>query len=67
MVVKTTALQLQLQLFSFDSFSYPLLIETLALKGIFLNNLDKKAEGYEYVKQGVRNDLTSHICKCQVR
>ncbi|KAI8344094.1 NMDA receptor-regulated protein 1-domain-containing protein [Chlamydoabsidia padenii] len=41
---------------------YPNHGETLALKGIFLNNLDKKAEGYEYVKQGVKNDLTSHIC-----
>ncbi|CAO3610018.1 unnamed protein product [Cunninghamella blakesleeana] len=41
---------------------YPEHGETLAMKGIFLNNLDKKAEGYEYVKKGVRNDLTSHIC-----
>ncbi|KAI9303102.1 NMDA receptor-regulated protein 1-domain-containing protein [Cunninghamella echinulata] len=41
---------------------YPEHGETLAMKGIFLNNLDKKAEGYEYVKRGVRNDLTSHIC-----
>ncbi|ORX62151.1 N-terminal acetyltransferase A, auxiliary subunit [Hesseltinella vesiculosa] len=41
---------------------YPEHGETLAMKGIFLNNLDKKQEGYELVKQGVRNDLTSHIC-----
>ncbi|KAI8093113.1 NMDA receptor-regulated protein 1-domain-containing protein [Halteromyces radiatus] len=41
---------------------YPNHGETLAMKGIFLNNLEKKTEGYEYVKQGVRNDLTSHIC-----
>ncbi|ORZ08448.1 NMDA receptor-regulated protein 1-domain-containing protein [Absidia repens] len=41
---------------------YPNHGETLAMKGIFLNNLDKKTEGYEYVKLGVRNDLTSHIC-----
>lgn len=37
--------------------------ETLAMKGLFLNNLDKKEEGYEYVKKGLRYDLTSHICK----
>ncbi|KAI8994648.1 NMDA receptor-regulated protein 1-domain-containing protein [Pilobolus umbonatus] len=36
--------------------------ETLALKGLFLNNLEKKEEGYEYVKKGLRQDLTSHIC-----
>ncbi|KAI8060823.1 NMDA receptor-regulated protein 1-domain-containing protein [Gongronella butleri] len=41
---------------------YPDHGETLAMKGIFLNNLDKKQEGYDYVKRGVRNDLTSHIC-----
>ncbi|KAG0166624.1 hypothetical protein DFQ28_007067 [Apophysomyces sp. BC1034] len=36
--------------------------ETLAMKGIFLNNLEKKEEGYEYVKKGLRYDITSHIC-----
>ncbi|KAI7862607.1 NMDA receptor-regulated protein 1-domain-containing protein [Spinellus fusiger] len=36
--------------------------ETLAMKGLFLNNLDKKEEGYDYVKKGLRYDLTSHIC-----
>ncbi|KAI9322854.1 NMDA receptor-regulated protein 1-domain-containing protein [Dichotomocladium elegans] len=36
--------------------------ETLAMKGLFLNNLEKKEEGYEYVKKGLRYDLTSHIC-----
>ncbi|CDH51176.1 n-alpha-acetyltransferase auxiliary subunit-like [Lichtheimia corymbifera JMRC:FSU:9682] len=41
---------------------YPDHGETLAMKGLFLNNLDKKEEGYEFVKKGVANDLTSHIC-----
>ncbi|KAG2219992.1 hypothetical protein INT45_001891 [Circinella minor] len=36
--------------------------ETMAMKGLFLNNLQKKEEGYDYVKRGVQNDLTSHIC-----
>ncbi|KAF8982870.1 N-alpha-acetyltransferase 16, NatA auxiliary subunit [Entomortierella lignicola] len=36
--------------------------ETLALKGLFLNHLDKKEEAYEYVKKGIRFDLKSHIC-----
>ena len=35
--------------------------ETLAMKGLFLTNVDRKAEGYELVKRGVRNDLRSHI------
>ncbi|RCI04721.1 hypothetical protein CU098_012779, partial [Rhizopus stolonifer] len=30
--------------------------------GLFLNNLEKKEEGYEYVKKGLLKDLTSHIC-----
>lgn len=38
-------------------------LETMALKGLFLNNLEKKEEGYEYVKKGLLKDLTSHICK----
>jgi hypothetical protein len=37
--------------------------ETMAMKGLFLNNLEKKEEGYEYVKKGLLKDLTSHICK----
>lgn len=40
-----------------------LCLETLALKGLFLNNLEKKEEGYEFVKKGLLKDLTSHICK----
>ncbi|KAJ3030244.1 hypothetical protein HDV00_008997 [Rhizophlyctis rosea] len=36
--------------------------ETLAMKGLFLSNLDRKEEGHECIKLGVRNDLRSHIC-----
>ncbi|KNC98047.1 peptide alpha-N-acetyltransferase complex A subunit NAT1 [Spizellomyces punctatus DAOM BR117] len=36
--------------------------ETLAMKGLFLSHLDRKEEGYEFVKKGLRNDLTSHTC-----
>ncbi|KAM0752180.1 N-terminal acetyltransferase A, auxiliary subunit [Meredithblackwellia eburnea MCA 4105] len=35
--------------------------ETLAMKGLFLSSLDRKEEGYEHVKRGVRNDMGSHI------
>ncbi|KAI8988124.1 NMDA receptor-regulated protein 1-domain-containing protein [Mycotypha africana] len=41
---------------------YPDHGETLAMKGLFLNNLEKKEEGYEYVKKGLLKNLTSHIC-----
>ncbi|KAF9284862.1 N-alpha-acetyltransferase 16, NatA auxiliary subunit [Mortierella alpina] len=36
--------------------------ETLAMKGLFYNHLDKKEEAYEFVKKGLRHDLKSHIC-----
>ncbi|KAL7746722.1 hypothetical protein RI367_007884 [Sorochytrium milnesiophthora] len=47
--------------------------ETLAMKGLFLSHIDapapsgsgtvkRKEEGYDFVKLGLRNDLTSHIC-----
>ncbi|KAF9578148.1 N-alpha-acetyltransferase 16, NatA auxiliary subunit, partial [Lunasporangiospora selenospora] len=36
--------------------------ETLALKGLFFNHMDKKDEAYEFVKKGLRHDLKSHIC-----
>ncbi|KAF9930828.1 N-alpha-acetyltransferase 16, NatA auxiliary subunit [Linnemannia zychae] len=36
--------------------------ETLALKGLFLNHLDRKEEAYEFVKKGLRHDLKSHVC-----
>ena len=36
--------------------------ETLAMKGLILNCIGRKAEAYEYVRKGLRNDLTSHVC-----
>lgn len=36
--------------------------ETLAMKGLILNCMGKKEEAYEYVRKGLRNDLTSHVC-----
>lgn len=36
--------------------------ETLAMKGLILNCMGKKDEALEYVRKGLRNDLTSHVC-----
>lgn len=36
--------------------------ETLAMKGLTLNALDKKAEATDLVRRGLRLDLRSHIC-----
>eukprot|EP00039_Didymoeca_costata_P007273 m.97972 g.97972 ORF g.97972 m.97972 type:complete len:837 (+) comp13620_c0_seq3:102-2612(+) len=36
--------------------------ETLALKGLVLNCLDRKEEAYKLVKKGLQNDLFSHVC-----
>ncbi|KAF9195710.1 N-alpha-acetyltransferase 16, NatA auxiliary subunit, partial [Haplosporangium sp. Z 27] len=36
--------------------------ETLAMKGLFYNHMDKKEEAYEFVKKGLRFNLKSHIC-----
>ncbi|KAF0695761.1 Aste57867_13451 [Aphanomyces stellatus] len=36
--------------------------ETLAMKGLTLNCMGKKEEAYEYVRQGVKLDLKSHVC-----
>ncbi|TPX33987.1 hypothetical protein SmJEL517_g03200 [Synchytrium microbalum] len=36
--------------------------ETLAMKGLFCYHLDRKEDGHEYIKKGLKNDLTSHIC-----
>jgi tetratricopeptide (TPR) repeat protein len=32
------------------------------MRGLILTNLNRKEEGLECVKKGVRMDLTSHIC-----
>ena len=36
--------------------------ETLAMKGLTLNALDKKSEAIDYVRRGLRMDMRSHIC-----
>ena len=36
--------------------------ETLAMKGLIMNCLDRKEEGYELAKRGLRNNLRSHVC-----
>ncbi|RHY97196.1 hypothetical protein DYB35_001707, partial [Aphanomyces astaci] len=36
--------------------------ETLAMKGLTLNCMGKKEEAYEFVRQGVKQDLKSHVC-----
>ncbi|XP_055911380.1 N-alpha-acetyltransferase 15, NatA auxiliary subunit [Eupeodes corollae] len=36
--------------------------ETLAMKGLTLNGLGRRDEAYKYVRQGLRNDLKSHVC-----
>ena len=38
------------------------LSETMAMKGLTLNCLGKKEEAYDFVRRGLRNDLTSHVC-----
>ncbi|KAF8180397.1 NMDA receptor-regulated protein 1-domain-containing protein [Pholiota molesta] len=36
--------------------------ETLCMKGLVLTHMNRREEGIELVKKGVRLDLTSHIC-----
>ncbi|KAF9551479.1 N-alpha-acetyltransferase 16, NatA auxiliary subunit [Mortierella hygrophila] len=36
--------------------------ETLAMKGLFYNHLEKKELAFEFVKKGIRHDMKSHIC-----
>ncbi|XP_024387242.1 N-terminal acetyltransferase A complex auxiliary subunit NAA15 isoform X1 [Physcomitrium patens] len=36
--------------------------ETLAMKGLTLNCMDRKPEAYELVRKGLKNDLKSHVC-----
>ena len=36
--------------------------ETLAMRGLVLNCLDRKIEAYDYVKRGLKNDMRSHVC-----
>ncbi len=39
-----------------------LCLETLAMKGLFLNNLEQKLDAHEFVKKGLKCDLFSPIC-----
>ncbi|XWS16388.1 hypothetical protein CRYUN_Cryun34aG0082900 [Craigia yunnanensis] len=36
--------------------------ETLSMKGLTLNCMDRKTEAYELVRLGVKNDVKSHVC-----
>ncbi|XP_066937561.1 N-alpha-acetyltransferase 15, NatA auxiliary subunit isoform X2 [Macrobrachium rosenbergii] len=36
--------------------------ETLAMKGLILNCLGRKEDAYNFVRQGLRNNLKSHVC-----
>ena len=36
--------------------------ETLSMKGLILNSMGKRAEAFEYVKRGLKNDVRSHVC-----
>ena len=36
--------------------------ETLSMKGLILNCVDRKAEAYELVRKGVKMDIKSHVC-----
>jgi len=36
--------------------------ETLAMKGLLLNCVDKKTEAYELVRRGVKQDIKSQVC-----
>ncbi|KAJ7522001.1 hypothetical protein O6H91_19G078300 [Diphasiastrum complanatum] len=41
---------------------YPDHGETLAMKGLTLNCMDRKTEAYDLVRKGLKNDLKSHVC-----
>ena len=36
--------------------------ETLAMKGLILNCMERKAEAYDLVRLGVKKDIRSHVC-----
>ena len=36
--------------------------ETLAFKGLALNNQNKKEDAYKCVREGLKQDLKSHVC-----
>jgi hypothetical protein len=41
---------------------YPDHGETLSMKGLTLNSMEKKEEAYELVRKGLKCDLKSHVC-----
>lgn len=41
---------------------YPNHGETLAMKGLTLNCLERKEEAYDYVRRGLQSDVKSHVC-----
>jgi tetratricopeptide (TPR) repeat protein len=38
-----------------------LLVETLAMKGLILNSMGKKDEALENIRNGIKNNITSHV------
>jgi peptide alpha-N-acetyltransferase len=36
--------------------------ETLAMKGLILNCMDRKEEAYDFAKRGLRGNMRSHVC-----
>ena len=36
--------------------------ETLAMRGLTLNCMAQKEEAHDFVKRGLKNDMTSHVC-----
>lgn len=36
--------------------------ETLSMKGLIYNCMDRKTEAYELVRHGLKNDVKSHVC-----
>ncbi|KAJ3326787.1 N-alpha-acetyltransferase 15, NatA auxiliary subunit, partial [Kappamyces sp. JEL0680] len=38
------------------------MVETLALKGLLCSFLDRKSEAQDWIKKGLKMDLTSPIC-----
>ena len=36
--------------------------ETLSMKGLTLNCLNRKEEAYKLVREGLKHDLKSHVC-----
>lgn len=37
-------------------------LETLSMKGLILNYMNKKAEAYDCAHKGLKNDFKSHVC-----